>query len=101
MNAAYVLLLRLSRVSSKFVRLETWSSVLRLFLNPFCSSTKTSLSVNHLSNLSFKIEKYNLYVAGAKVIILYESGSRRSAVLDFGIGFIMPLPQSDGITSDS
>ena len=96
-----MLILRLSRVSNKFVRLETWSTVLRLFLNPFCSSTKTSLRVKHLSNLSFKIEQYNLYVAGAKVIPLYESGSRGLAVLHLRIGFIAPLPQSDGITPDA
>ena len=53
-----MLIFRSSRVSSKFVRLETWSTVLRLLLNLFCSSTKTSLRVNHLSNLSFKIGQY-------------------------------------------
>ena len=72
--------------------------MLRLFLKPFCSSTKVLLQDNHLSSLSFKTEQYNLYVAGAKVIPLYERGSRGSAVLDFGIGFIISFPHSDGMT---
>ena len=53
---------------------------------------------NHLSSLSFKTEQYNLYVAGAKVIPLYEGVWMGSAVLDFWIGFIIPFPHSGGMT---
>ena len=101
MKAAKVLNLSFCLVSIKLVKLLTWSIVHRVFLKPFCSSTKTSLRLIHLLNLSFKIEQYNLYVAGAKVIPLYESGSLGSAVFDFGIGFIIPLPQLDGTQPES
>ena len=69
-NAVYVLSLHLMRVSIKFVRLLTWSIVLRPVLKPFCSSTNVLSRQKHLSSLSFKIEQYNLHVAGANVIPL-------------------------------
>ena len=67
-------------------------------LKPFCSSTNVLSGVKHLSSLSFKTEQYNLYVACASVIPLYESGSRGSLVIDFGIGFIIPFPHSADMT---
>ena len=44
-----------------------------------------------LINLSFKIVQYTLYVTGARVMPLYESGSLESLVVAFGIGFIIPF----------
>ena len=72
--------------------------MLRPFLKPFCSLTKLSLASTHLLRRLFKTEQYILYRALASVMPRYERGPRGSAVLDLGIGFIIPFPQFDGIT---
>ena len=70
--------------------------VLLFFLRPFCSSTILLFSSDQEDNRLFKIEQYNLYLIGARLMPLYESGSRLSVVDDFGIGLIIHLPHSDG-----
>ena len=45
-----------------------------------------------------KQTKYILHIDGARAIPLYERGSLRSLVQDFGIGLMTHFPQSDGIT---
>jgi hypothetical protein len=50
-----------------------------------------SLSSSHFTSLSFKIPQNTLYANGARVIPLYDKGSRGSEKEHFGIGVIIPL----------
>ena len=49
-----------------------------------------------LINLSYKIVQYTLYVTGARVMPLYESGFLESLVEAFGIGSIIPFDHVSG-----
>ena len=60
-----------------------------LFLKPFCSSTSLLFSSDHEDNRLFKIEQYSLYIAGARLMPLYESGSHLSVVDDLGMGLMI------------
>jgi len=42
--------------------------------------------------------QYSLYIEHAREIPLYESGSLGSFIADLGMGFIIHLPQIEGIT---
>ena len=82
-----------------FVKVDTWSIVLRIVLKRFCSSTNMPLLSDHNDSLVSHIELYSLYIEEASVMPLYERGSLGSVILDFGIGFMILLLHKLGTRS--
>ena len=70
MKAQKVDLRYLFLTSMILVKEDNWSTVLRSFRKPFCSSASKLLSSTHCVNLSLKILQYSLYDTDASAIPL-------------------------------
>ena len=64
----------------------------------FIDNIMSSCSAHEDSRL-LKTEQYNLYIDGARLIPLKDTGFRLSEVKDLEMGFIIHLPHSEGTMS--
>jgi len=83
-------------VSTRLVNANSRLIVLRLFLKPHCSSSNVSLFSTQKKKRLLRTAQYILYTDEANAMPLYAKGSLGSEDDDFGIGFIIHLPQIEG-----